>query len=687
MDALWPGWTGEEGDCGPLRALPPGLLPALWPTASTATFTMQAALTQPTLLLRTGTATQPRLGLALRRRPLEQLDAWERLQNYGVFAEADGTVLVLDCCLQVDPPLELLRALEQGWRPGGEAPGLTQAWMRDGLVRLGAPLPAGRSRASCTVELRIGAARIDLLLDGCLVDSEWPCGVWSAGGQVLVGEAVRSITVGDADQSVVGEPLAAQGPALAQHWAPRGHNAWAGDTMWCAADGRLHLYWLYDRRTGASRWSCGASQFAHHSTSDLATWSEHPLAYPISKAHELSLGTGAVILHQGVFHLYSRHCQERLGPGFEALHPGGMHHAVSQDSLTFTKLGPCPVSGQGRTVHDLGSEPGMLRDAEGLWHAAAAGTRLTSSDLHHWLVADAEFLPPVGWPCTRQVASNECTCWFRWRGWHYVLSGRTGFWMSRALTGPYWGEGPQVARPAFDPYDGLMVPQAVVFNDRCLLAGWLALGDGFAGHLVFRELKQRPDGTLESRRLSELEPRTGAMRQWQVHQAAGITSGPQAVVIDARARPASARIPEVGVDVRIRMRLEPVGCARFGLRLLAGGAASPCCELRLEPARKRAQWGTSRDGAPAEDSERMPFWGHDFAILQVEHLDRPLTLDLLVRSDPKSSTVIIDAAIDQRRTMITRRREAGDQLMIWADSGVLTVGGLCIQELEDRIAR
>ena len=665
------------------RPLPPG-----WQDGGVATLRFRAELDSPRLLLRSGSRLRIEV---LRLSPAELAAWWPRQQNYAAFADASGAVTVVEVSVSVATPPELLRALAASPVPD-DAPGQAVRGARaTGLVRLGVPVALvespGFSGGWHEIGLRISRARIDLAIDGRIVDTEWPGGQWSAGASpgdaaVEIGAGVAQVRI---DGSALGDDatgwVAVADPPLAQHWAPRGHNAWAGDTMFCVHDGKLHLYWLFDRRAGDSKWGCGGHQFAHHVTTDLRTWQAEGIAYPITESHELALGTGTVIVDaDGVFHLYSRHCQERFGAEFERLHPGGMHHATSTDGQHFTKLGPCPVAGSGRTIHDLGSEPGILRDADGTWHAAAASTRLVSRDLHHWQVADADFLPAVGWPCTRSITSNECNGWFTWNGWFYILLGRTGFWMSRTLTGPYWGA--SAAQPAWDVYDGLMVPQAIVFHGRCILAGWLAQHAGFAGHLVFRELLQRPDGNLDMRRLPELEPRRGRAIAWTVDATDAVTvEGRNLLIAGGRA----AVIPGIGADVRISARLRPRGCRAYGLRLLGDGGRA--CELRFEPARGRAQWGTSIGGERAPESTGMPFDGRDFSILGVEGLEGRdgVSIAVLVRRDAKSGTVIIDAQIDGRRTMVTRRAETGGELSFWADAGSLAVEGLAIEEITERI--
>ena len=80
------------------------------------------------------------------------------------------------------------------------------------------------------------------------------------------------------------------------------------------------------------------------------------------------------------------------------------------------------------------------------------------------------------------------------------------------------------------------------------------------------------------------------------------------------------------------------------------------CELRFEPSRKRVQFGQPDGGSMGEDS--------DYAIDNVENLDEPFNLDIIVKND------IIDACIDNRRTIIKRHPGMnGDRLFFFAQNG------------------
>jgi len=77
----------------------------------------------------------------------------------------------------------------------------------------------------------------------------------------------------------------------AMYWTPRGHNQWLGDVVTCTWDGRLHVFYLIDRRHHHSKGRRGGHWFEHLVTDDLVTWRELPTAVPMDVFTEY-IGTG-----------------------------------------------------------------------------------------------------------------------------------------------------------------------------------------------------------------------------------------------------------------------------------------------------------------------------------------------------------------------------------------------------------
>lgn len=649
------------------------------------------------------------LRVTLRRAGAEQgRRAWdEQRENHSRYADASGTTAVLEA--------EVAVAIRPPYRAS-----------QPSQIRVGAPLALlGAGRHEIVVRLRPG--KLDLLADGRLLDEEWPSGgpaAAPAGLRLEHGSARvwrRALSDGElgCTPDYGGECGILPGHRL-QYWTPAGHNRWAGDTMLFHDGERLHLLYLIDRRHHGSKGFCGAHQVAHFSSGDLRSWQSHPLAVGIDEPWE-AIGTGSVVRHQGRWHfiygLHSGRMMADAGAGadlpqpFSAIPgtPEGTTIAVSDDGIHFRKQ---PV-----LVH-AAQNPSVFPDPAGgfiMFAGEGAYGLYRSDDLLHWHEAD-RFIVPHG-PASPWRNTCECMCHLEWNGWHYVFGGFTGFWMSRDLAGPYWDQdehpaaaaslaeryGPgalnprprgTVGRPRFDIYEGLSAPMAAAMPDgRRILAGWLLDTYGWAGCLVLRELLQEADGTLGQRWLPETTPRTGdalALR-WsgdlasdRLTTAAGL---PDEYLLEAELAPA----PGAG----------PLSVLIGGSGLLVDG-----CELRLDPRRRIAQWGRPAGGRPAADlrgqmaeiaamgpgnspydrpSPHIACKARDFAIDGVEGLDRPYRLRVLVVQDRKSGSVIIDAEIDGRRTLITRRQGlAAPRLQLMAHGGTVVCHGLRVLPVVDR---
>ena len=152
-----------------------------------------------------------------------------------------------------------------------------------------------------------------------------------------------------------------------------------------------------------------------------------------------------------------------------------------------------------------------------------------------------------------------------------------------------------------------------------------------------------------------------------------------------------ATLTRVPTSARITARLDPgPGCSGFGICVRGSGKYDKGCELRFEPGRMCAQWGEPSNGGPAKqipatsgsESPHAAYWGGDFALQHVEGMDRPFTLDVIVKYDWKSDSTIVDACIDNRRTMVTRRKGlTGDRLFLYAREGRVAFEDLTIRPL------
>ncbi len=400
-------------------------------------------------------------------------------------------------------------------------------------LQLSAPMDALGATAWHDVVLRYQGYRVELFVDGVLVDEEWPMGsLLMAAGPFTIGSekpaesfhgAVDHVVLwkraltdeeilrisGDRESLTERELrfLGAETPP-GQYWRPRGFNVNVGDCMPFYQNGEFHLYYLFDRRHHRSKWGLGAHQWAHVSTTDLRNWKHHPMAVPISHEMEGSICTGSTFFHDGIYYAFYA---VRMANGS----PAELCAATSKDGVNFTKNPPLATL---KAPYNSKSarDPVVFRDPNtGLFHmllttelvnptiAGRGGclAQLVSKDLRHWEQRDPFIVP--GYP-----GQPECPDYFFWNGWYYLVFSNNGvarYRISHSPLGPW-------QRPKIDVFDGpqAMVMKTAVFTGNRRLGAAFMRDGGYGGHLIFREIFQHPDGTLGTKWPVEVVPGVGA---------------------------------------------------------------------------------------------------------------------------------------------------------------------------------
>lgn len=405
------------------------------------------------------------------------------------------------------PALELMRS--------GEAPDALRCRVRGASDRpaceLVAPLGAIDPAEPHELVLRHAGHRIDLFVDGVLLDEDWPVGHFPpATGPVQAAAVVRGLEVRPGAGEVATDDARADrylGPArpIGQGWKPRGHNVHVGDCMPFFHAGRLHIFYLRDRRQHASMGGCGGHQWAHLETADLRQWEEHPLALVIDGTTAGSICTGSVFHHGGTYHAFH---SLRLADGS----PAPLCVATSRDAVHF---GPRRAFATLPEPYDRQAtrDPVVFADAAGAgFHLLATAARrepdgrvrgclahLISADRQTWDLREPFLL-------LDEPTQSECPDYFTWRGWHYLvfsLHGIAHYRKSRQPLGPW--ETP--ANDRLDPTGARVMKTAAFTGDRRLGVAFMAEGGGWGGTLCIRELVQRPDGSLTTRWPAELPGR------------------------------------------------------------------------------------------------------------------------------------------------------------------------------------
>ncbi len=564
---------------------------------------------------------------------LRQHDPVERnRQNYPAFKMPDGSV----------PVLEAVLSLQSEEHPD---------WNE---MILGFPMAMLGKQEEChNVALHFSGVKFSLSVDGEELDADFPFGyppwpercAWSMDPQFVKKAAIYFPGLeSGADSSKSTSCL-----SDIQYWTPPGHNNWVGDVVTFFHFGRYHLFYLYDRRHHQSKFGKGGHFFAHISTADFKTWTEHEAAVPLEDQSE-SIGTGTPFVFNGKFCLsyglhttrmqaaektmlpaqweYLRRNSRTKGfkrgsiPGF----PAGATYSVSEDGVskfkrTWIMFHPC-------------ENPGVFTDSDGrlkmMASYGAKGIWESESPDGGWRCINPEF-PPGG----------DCTFFFRWGEYDYIIGGVTGLWSKPAGAPDSAYE--DVVKKGLDFYDGSNVPAITeIGGGRFLMASWIPIR-GWGGPLIMRELVQFPDGRIGSKWMKELVPGTGAQSLigGRIDGTLSFPAGTEPFILTLKVHPGKNK-------------------GRLGIVFLPGGGEGIPCEFQINLQERRAQFAPGSDAkfADAQKSLReggMPHHAGDYAIENLINVDGPFEVRVIVKGCAKLGGTLIDAEIAGSRTMISYR--------------------------------
>lgn len=576
-----------------------------------------------------------------------------KLQNYPAYPMPDGSVPVLEAALHLYPPTD---------NKGKD-------------MTVGIPLGIlDHPEGAHSVVLHFSGVRWTLYVDNELLDNDFALGYPKWGSQSTW--EINSSIVSRAEIFFPGiEPqeIALKKPrssAEIQYWTPKGHNAWVGDVASFYHQGRYHIFYLFDRRGHASKFGKGGHYFEHLSTTDFKTWTEHDAATPIEEQWE-TLGTGTPFIFENKLSLsYGLHTT-RIYPkeqttlplqwdyytkhGFTgsfrydtlSAYPAGSTYSVSEDGISKFKktkilFHPC-------------ENPSVYTDPEGrlrmLANYGAKGTWESKSITGGWRSINPDF-PPGG----------DCTFFFRWGSYDYVIGGFTGFWSKPASDGE--DKFVNGVKEGLDFYNGMNVPAVTEIKDgRFLLAGWIPMAD-WGGSLVIHEMVQFPDGRIGTKWMNEIIPGT----QKPKVVAKGI-SGSTSFEIGSSSFLLSFDV-QPGTDLN----------EKLGALFLAADSEENACEVQISPNLKKAQFGKGQvnNYASKEKSLReggSPNGARNYGIENLADTDKPFTVRLIVKYDSKFGGSLIDNEIAGQRTMISFRPglKVGKLLLRSEETGIKNV--------------
>lgn len=574
---------------------------------------------------------------------------------------------------------------------------------RDRPLRVGVPLTKifkGVEHWN-NIVVRFTGPKLDLFVDGVLVDEEWPIGaiVHAAAEPLLLGKRsdragthapftghLETLTFWNravADEEVMAlsggasaigkresEILGLERP-VKQYWHPRGFDTGVGDCMPFFHDGVFHLFYLFDRDGHGSKWGLGAHQWAHVSTTDLRTWSQHPLAVAITSQTEGSICTGSVFEHDGVFHAFYA---IRSVDGS----PAHLTSSRSTDGIHFEKTGwsmTLQPPYQGPPARD----PVIFRNPQddrfhmlvttelietSIARRGGCLAHLVSRDLQYWEQREPFLVP--GFP-----DQPECPDYFAWNGWHYLIFSNNGIARYRMSLGPL---GPWLT-PRVDTFDGpqgRVMKTAAFTGGRRLGAQFLPhTGVGYAGQLVLREIVQHEDGTLGSAFPTELMPALAPPMELRMQPLAGNAAGDASrLTIDAGHGLGVAAFDGLPRNYRLRFRINAAaGATALGIAVRGSGRYEKGNELRWEADRAKLGWRKTDAGTTVTNDAAS-----------IYSIAEPRDFDVVVKDD------ILDVCVDQRRTLVARAEPEfhGNRLFLFAQNGTAIFENIRVEPLTEQ---
>lgn len=479
--------------------------------------------------------------------------------------------------------------------------------------------------------LRFDGPKLELYIDGVLVDEEYPHGeLRMFASPLLIGAEINAgkvnscfngevdhIAVWDralSDSEIVvlsGGPeqvarrrLAIEGPPEPhlQYWRPPGYNMFVGDPMTFFHDGVFHLFYLTDRNHGAQKWGIGAHPWGHVSSSDLIHWDHHPRALEFSEQSENSMGTGQIVFQHGTYYLYWINHGRRMPWKDAPEHrlADNIYLATSRDGVHFEKHIRQPWAQiDYRSGGD--SNPLIWKSAHGdRYFLYCPNNQRTDppNAMPPWLFESENLetwtrIPSPNFADTFPKGWNSCATYHKWNGWYYFHN-LDVYWMSRrSLEDP---EADQTVHRGLAL--GVHVPEWSTFHDnRRIGVGW-GTGLGYAGEAVFRELVQFPDGRLGTKWPEEMIPESGAP----------LDSIPHTFSLAAEGATACRSFSNIPQDVRITAKVVPgPGASGFGLSIRATSGQGPeGPSFWFDPGKERVECRVSKD----IDTGKDRFWSN-----------------------------------------------------------------------------
>lgn len=596
---------------------------------------------------------------------LKQADPSNRdRQNYPAYTMSDGSVPVLEASIMLTAPVE--KVFKRELIIGFPIAALKNPWGRHELI------------------LNFTGVRWTIYIDSQIMDNDFAIGYPQFGEK-----ASWQVDTTYIDQAsiffpaVVSERDRSKKNDLTpdvQYWTPQGHNAWVGDVATLYHNGRYHVFYLFDRRHHASKLGVGGHYFEHFSTADFKTWTEHEAAVPIDEQWE-TFGTGTPFvfnnklcisygLHTSRIYpiemttspilksYYEKHGKIKPFPfDFSKGYPSGSTYSVSDNEGDNFK--------KSKMLFHYSENPSVYIDPEGklkmIANLRAKGIWESESMDSTWYCINPDF-PPGG----------DCTFYFRWGKFDYIIGGFVGLWSKPVKTG---NEGwVDMVKEGLDFYNGINVPSVTKINDnRFLMAGWFPIRNGWGGPFVVHELIQFPDGRIRTKWMKELVPDT------------------RDTVVLARRTDKAVSFPVKNKSFILSFDVHPTKkkSGKLAVSFLSADkdGYENACEFQINTKELTAQYSfATKDvfAVPVQSLRQgaLPQRVGNYAIENLTGTDKPFSVRILVKNTPKLGGSVLDSEIAGQNTMISYRQDLTVENLLFNLQDV-DVRNIKIMKIED----
>lgn len=461
-----------------------------------------------------------------------------------------------------------------------------------------------------------------------------------------------------------------------QFFKPVEEHLFSGDGMPYFHDGTFYLYWLLDEGHHSGLGGLGGHQWALSTSTDLINWKHYPVALGINNEDwEKSICTGSVIAEKDeIYAFYATRVKEG-----ERVHEQ-LSYAISKDGgITFEKQQPNPfyIAPEECVSRDF-RDPKVFKDEQGKFHLFISGylkeeslpgyggylVHLISDDLKNWVETDS--------PLKGQRATPECSDYFKWNDWYYLVysvNGSTQYLKSKEPYGPWEYPDSQ----ALSEYWAVVYKTAAFKDNRRIAVAYTPCRKDnknageriWGGNIAFRELVQQKDGSLGICFLREVLPEMHPIEvpKVEVLSKDNVSSDKGIIEMNAMGALSIISLPNLPQNYKISIELEPNGNYD---------------ELGFFVRTKEYKGSGYKIGInPSNNSVSL----NEISINAVKDLTESCTVEILVWGE------FIDLCINGKRCLLNRMPEydKDQDFLIFLKNGKMNIKNIELFEITEKI--